>query len=75
MGHTHFGYWGGFSTNDALYSIQVLFQRSRDVLVPVYAYFIDYQKAFVGLLQGKLIETQKKIDLDDRDLNGTRLSK
>ena len=43
---TQFGFRDAVGTREALFSIQVLFQRCRDVNCDVFACFIDYQKAF-----------------------------
>jgi len=43
---TQFGFRGGFGTRDALFTLQVLVQRCRDVNKDVFLCFIDYEKAF-----------------------------
>ena len=68
MGESQFGFRNGFGTREALFSIQVLVQRCRDVCVPVYACFIDYEKAFDRVQHEKLMKILKDVGLDDRDL-------
>lgn len=68
MGNTQFGFKNGMGTREALFSMQVLVQRCRDVSVDVFACFIDYEKAFDTIQHGKLIEILKKLNLDERDI-------
>jgi len=42
-------------TREAIFSLQVLFQRARDVDQNIYACFIDYQKAFHNVKHDKFI--------------------
>lgn len=65
---TQFGFRNAFGTREALFSIQVLFQRCRDVNCEIYACFIDYQKAFDRVKHQKMVEILKGIGLDDKDL-------
>lgn len=46
MNYTQFGLRNSVGTRKAIFSLQVLIQRARDVNHDGYAYFIDYQKAF-----------------------------
>jgi Reverse transcriptase (RNA-dependent DNA polymerase) len=46
ISHNQFGFVNAVGTREALFSVQVLFQRCRDVSCNVFACLIDYQKAF-----------------------------
>ncbi|KAL1447598.1 hypothetical protein WDU94_009869 [Cyamophila willieti] len=65
---TQFGFRRAVGTREALFSIQVLFQRCRDVNCDVYACFIDYQKAFDRVQHSKMMEVLEKVGLDHKDL-------
>ena len=64
---TQFGFRKGFGTREALFSIQVLIQRARDVNADVFACFIDFEKAFDKVQHGKLISILRESGIDDRD--------
>lgn len=68
MGDTQFGFRKATGTREALFCIQVLFQRCRDMNCDIHACFIDYQKAFDRVKHDKLIEIMKKIGIDNKDL-------
>lgn len=65
---TQFGFRSAVGTREALFSIQVLFQRCRDVNCDVYACFIDYKKAFDQVRHTKMMEVLQKAGLDGKDL-------
>lgn len=65
---TQFGFRNAIGTREALFSVQVLFQRCRDMDVNIYACFIDYQKAFDRIQHHKMIDILKNARLDDKDL-------
>lgn len=67
MLETQFGFRDAVGTRKALLSIQVLFQRCRDVNCDVYACFVVYSKAFDRVQHHKLIEILKGIGIDDRE--------
>jgi len=56
MSNTQFGFRNSVGTREAIFSLQVLIQRARDVNHDVYACFIDYQKAFDRVKHDKLIK-------------------
>lgn len=56
MSNTQFGFRNAMGTREAIFSLQVLFQRASDVNQNIYACFIDYQKAFDNVKHDKLIE-------------------
>uniref|UniRef100_A0A8D8Q762 Craniofacial development protein 2 n=1 Tax=Cacopsylla melanoneura TaxID=428564 RepID=A0A8D8Q762_9HEMI len=68
VANTQFGFMKGVGTRDALFSLQVLFQRCRDVNCDIYACFVDYQKAFDRIRHEKMIEILKTIGMDGKDL-------
>uniref|UniRef100_A0A8D9EV91 Craniofacial development protein 2 n=1 Tax=Cacopsylla melanoneura TaxID=428564 RepID=A0A8D9EV91_9HEMI len=63
-----FGFRNAVGTREALFSVQVLFQKCRDVSCDVYACLIDYQKAFDRVKHEKMIEILKQTGIDNRDL-------
>uniref|UniRef100_A0A8D8Y176 Craniofacial development protein 2 n=3 Tax=Cacopsylla melanoneura TaxID=428564 RepID=A0A8D8Y176_9HEMI len=63
-----FGFRNAVGTREALFSVQVLFQKCRDVSCDVYACLIDYQKAFDRVKHEKMIEILKKTGIDGKDL-------
>ncbi|KAI5732155.1 hypothetical protein M8J77_022354 [Diaphorina citri] len=68
LGITQFGFRGGLGTREALFCLQVLIQRCRDINQDVYACFIDFEKAFDRVQHTKLVEILRKIKLDDKDI-------
>lgn len=68
LSDTQFGFCNGLGTREALFSIQVLIQRCRDMSTDVYACFLDYQKAFDCVDHGKLINILQNMNLDGRDV-------
>uniref|UniRef100_A0A8D8Z4U1 Craniofacial development protein 2 n=1 Tax=Cacopsylla melanoneura TaxID=428564 RepID=A0A8D8Z4U1_9HEMI len=65
---TQFGFMKGVGTRDALFSLQVLFQRCRDMNCNIYTCFIDYQKAFDKIQHQKMMEVLQNTGMDDKDL-------
>jgi len=63
-----FGFMKGVGTGEALFSIQVLFQRCRDMNCDIYTCFVDYQKAFDKVQHQKMIQVLKGTGMDDKDL-------
>lgn len=68
MGDTQFGFRNGFGTREALFGVQVLAQRCRDVNVDIHMCFIDYERVFDSVQHDKLLEVLNKIELDRRDI-------
>uniref|UniRef100_A0A8D8VC16 Craniofacial development protein 2 n=1 Tax=Cacopsylla melanoneura TaxID=428564 RepID=A0A8D8VC16_9HEMI len=66
---SQFGFRSAVGTREALFAINVLFQRCRDVNCDVFVCFIDYQKAFDRVQHGKMMEVMQKTGLDAKDLN------
>lgn len=68
MSQEQFGFRNGLGIREALFSIQILVQRCRDINQKVYLCFIDYEKAFDKVRHEKLIEILQKIGIDGKDL-------
>lgn len=68
IGDSQLGFRNGFGTREAMFGIQVLIQRCRDVNVDVFACFVDYEKAFDTVQHDKLIRILSQLGLDGRDL-------
>lgn len=64
-----FGFVNAVGTREALFSVQVLFQRCRDVSCDVFACLIDYQKAFDRVQHDKMVDILKRIGMNPKDLN------
>lgn len=67
ISNTQFGFREGLGTREALFGINVLFQRCLDVNKEVYACYIDFEKAFDKVKHDKLHQLliSKGIDSDD----------
>ncbi|KAI5754908.1 hypothetical protein M8J77_012531 [Diaphorina citri] len=68
IGSTQFGFRNGMGTREALFCLQILVQRCRDLSKDVFICFIDFEKAFDKIHHVKLIEVLKKINIDDTDI-------
>lgn len=68
MTETQFGFRGGFGTREAVFSLQVLIQRCRDMNREVYVCFVDFSKAFDNVKHEKLVELLKTTGLDSKDI-------
>lgn len=68
IGSTQFGFRNGVGTREAVFSLNVLTQRCRDMNVDVYACFIDYQRAFDCVSHEKLIRILRRTGIDEGDL-------
>lgn len=63
-----FGFVNAVGIREALLSVQVLFQRCRDVNKDIFVCLIDYQKAFDRVKHDKMVEVLKKIGISEKDL-------
>lgn len=63
-----FGFVVGLWTSWALFSLQVLIQRARDVNSDVFACFIDFEKTFNRVPHGKLIDILRTSGIDVEDI-------
>ena len=68
MGEMQFGFRNALGTREALFTLQVLIQRCRDVSCDVYICFIDYAKAFDRCQHHKMISALQKLGIDDKDI-------
>lgn len=68
IGDTQFGFRSGFGTREALFTLQVLIQRCRDVNKDVYACFIDLEKAFDKIKHEKMMTILQTTGVDDKDI-------
>uniref|UniRef100_A0A8D8SN59 Craniofacial development protein 2 n=1 Tax=Cacopsylla melanoneura TaxID=428564 RepID=A0A8D8SN59_9HEMI len=68
IGETQFGFRNNLGTREALFGIQVLVQKCRDLGHPVFMCFIDFEKAFDKVRHNKLIEVLRKTGIHDKDL-------
>ncbi|XP_022184225.1 uncharacterized protein LOC111043552 [Nilaparvata lugens] len=64
-----FGFLNAVGTREALFSVQVLFQRSRDVNCSVFACLIDYKKAFDRVIHEKMVDILRNIGMDSGTIN------
>lgn len=69
IGRSQFGFRKGMGTREALFSLNVLTQRGRDMNVSVFARFIDYKKALDEVSHQKLVEILKSTRIDAKDLS------
>lgn len=65
MSNAQFGFRDTMGTREALFRVQILFQRCRDVNCDVN--FVDYEKAFDMVQHNKLIKVLQDAGLDDKD--------
>lgn len=68
LDETQFGFRSGLGTREALFGLNVLTQRCRDMNVNVIACFIDYRKAFDCINHQKLIEILKTTGIDREEI-------
>lgn len=67
-GETQFGFCNSLGAREALFTMQVLIQRCRDMKCDVFACFIDYTKAFDRCQHQKMISGLRRIGVDDKDI-------
>lgn len=68
ISETQFGFRNGFGTREALFCLNVIIQRARDVNCDVFICFVDFEKAFDKVNHNKLIEILHQSSLDDKDI-------
>lgn len=68
VGEMQFGFRDSMGTREALFTLQVLLQRCRDVSCDVYACFIDYAKAFDRCQHQKMVTALQRVGLDEKDI-------
>lgn len=69
IGESQFGFRNATGTREALFAINILAQRCRDVNVELHACFIDYEKAFDRVRHSKLISILKNKGIDSNIIN------
>lgn len=69
VGETQFGFRSSAGRREALFSIEVLIQKYLEQRKPVYAYFIEYEKAFDNIKQDILLEQLEIIGFDSKNIN------
>ncbi|XP_071580242.1 uncharacterized protein [Temnothorax nylanderi] len=68
LDETQFGFRNGLGTREALFSLNVLTQRCRDMNINVFACFIDYRKAFDCVKHHKMIEILRATGIDSEEI-------
>lgn len=67
ISQNQFGFVNAVGTREALFAVQVLVQRCRDVNCEVYMCLIDYKKVFDRVQHKKLMEILKTCGIDEKD--------
>ncbi|RVE48974.1 hypothetical protein evm_006332 [Chilo suppressalis] len=68
LSDSQFGFRAGVGTREALFAVQVLVQKCKDMQQDVYLCFIDYEKAFDRVLHERLTCILSDIGLDGNDI-------
>ena len=68
MGESQFGFRNGIGTREALFAIQVLIQRCRDMNCDAHVCFIDYAKAFDRCQHETMVKILHEMGLDGKDI-------
>nr|ADF18552.1 endonuclease-reverse transcriptase [Bombyx mori] len=68
LGDSQFGFRSGVSTREALFALNVLVQKCRDMQTDVFLCFIDYEKAFDRVKHHQLFSLLCDIGLDGKDV-------
>lgn len=68
LDETQFGFRNGYGTREALFSLNVLTKRCRDMNVNVFACFINYKNAFDCVKHYKMIEILKATGIDREEI-------
>jgi Reverse transcriptase (RNA-dependent DNA polymerase) len=68
ISNTQFGFREGLGTREALFGINVLFQRCLDMNQKVFACYIDFEKAFDKVKHDKLYQLLLKRNVDSDDI-------
>ncbi|XP_072933758.1 uncharacterized protein [Epargyreus clarus] len=72
LGDNQFGFRSGVGTREALFAIQVLVQKCREMQQDVFLCFVDYEKAFDRVLHGRMLDILQDVGLDDKDIRFIR---
>lgn len=65
LSETQFGFRNNLGTREALFSLQVLVQKCRDIQQPVFMCFITLRRP---LIWSSMIRILQQVGIDDRDL-------
>lgn len=65
---SQFGFRKGVGTREALFTLNILTQRCKDMNQDLYACFINYRKAFDCVQHEKMINILKSTGIDKRDI-------
>lgn len=68
LGESQFGFRSGMGTREALFALNVLVQKCKDMQTNVILCFIDYEKAFDRVRHDLLMERLLDVGLDSKDL-------
>lgn len=68
LGESQFGFRSGMGTREALFALNVLVQKCKDMQSDVILCFIDYEKAFDRVKHEILMQRLTDIGLDGKDL-------
>lgn len=68
ISESQFGFRNALGTREAIFSLQVLIQRCRDMNKDAYVCFADFSKAFDNVKHEQLLEILRKAGIDDRDI-------
>lgn len=68
LGDSQFGFRSGVGTREALFGLNVLVQKCRDMQTDVLLCFVDYEKAFDRVKHRQLLSLLSDIGLDGKDL-------
>lgn len=68
LGDSQFGFRSGVGTREALFALNVLVQKCRDMQTDVFLCFVDYEKAFDRVRHQQLLGLLCDIGLDGKDI-------
>lgn len=68
ISRSQFGFRKALGTREAIFGLQVLVQRCRDVNKDAYLCFVDFKKAFDTVNHEQLLNILQKTDIDDKDV-------
>lgn len=68
LGESQFGFRSGMGTREALFALNVLVQKCRDMQNDVILCFIDYEKAFDRVQHDILLQRLIDVGLDGKDI-------
>ena len=63
-----YGFRAEWGTRNAVFILKILSQRSIQMHADIYLWFVDYTKAFDGVVRNELMRFLDDLELDDKDL-------